>query len=137
MSGPLLDRIDVHVALPPVEASVLGNGCRGEGSEAVRARVWRARGIQRDRAFRGDVTGLTNATLPAPELHRVARPCNAGSRLLATAVQRLAFSARAYTKVLRVARTIADLSGSAAIAPEHLAEAIALRVLDRPVLAAA
>jgi magnesium chelatase family protein len=137
MSGPLLDRIDVHVVLPPVEAAMLQGGCHGERSDAVRARVWRARGIQRDRALRGEVTCSTNATLPVSELDRVARPCSAGSRMLARAVERLALSARAYSKVLRVARTIADLSGSTGIAPEHVAEAIALRVLDRPMLAAA
>ena len=79
----------------------------------------------------------TNAGLPPRDLERVAHLCAAGSRMLAAAVERLSLSARAYGKVLRVARTIADLDGSPAVQPEHVAEAIGLRVLDRGTLAAA
>jgi magnesium chelatase family protein len=137
MSGPLLDRIDVHVVLPPVEVTALQGMDRGETTEAVRARVERARAVQCDRAARGEVTSRTNAALSPRDLESVARPCAAGARLLSAAVERLALSARAYGKVLRVARTIADLEGATGIAPAHLAEAIGLRVLDRRAVAAA
>ena len=137
MSGPLLDRIDVHVVLPPVEVSALQARARGETSDAVRTRVLRARDVQRER-LRTEETGAgTNASLGPYDLERVAALCSEGTRMLAAAVGRLALSARAYGKVLRVARTIADLDGSNAIRPDHLAEAIGLRVLDRGVLAAA
>jgi magnesium chelatase family protein len=131
MSGPLLDRIDVHVVLPPVQAAALQGANRGEGSAVVRARVERARSIQRDRMLRGEVTGVTNAVLASRDLERVATLCTAGGRLLSGAMERLGLSARAYTKVLRVARTIADLEGAVAPLPAHVAEAIGFRVLDR------
>jgi magnesium chelatase family protein len=131
MSGPLLDRIDVHVVLPPVEVSALQGPAVGEPSAVVRARVEKAREIQRDRWTRGEVGAPTNASLVQHDLERVARLCAVGGRMLSAAVERLALSARAYGKVLRVARTLADLEGSDALLPAHVAEAIALRVLDR------
>ncbi|MGD0530350.1 MAG: YifB family Mg chelatase-like AAA ATPase, partial [Polyangiaceae bacterium] len=137
MSGPLLDRIDVHVVLPPVEVAHLQGAARGESSAAVRARVERTRGVQSDRVRRGEASAPTNASLPPRDLERIAALCADGTRMLAAAVERLALSARAYGKVLRVARTIADLEGSTAIRPPHVAEAIGLRVLDRGALAAA
>jgi magnesium chelatase family protein len=137
ISGPLLDRIDVHVVLPPVEVSALQAMERGEATAAVRARVERARAIQADRAARGEVDSRTNAALSPRDLERVSRPCAAGARLLSSAVDRLALSARAYAKVLRVARTIADLDGEVAVQPSHVAEAIGLRVLDRRAVAVA
>jgi magnesium chelatase family protein len=137
MSGPLLDRIDVHVVLPPVEVGSLQGPASGESSAAVRPRVERARSIQRDRAARAEVVATTNGALAPRDLERVARLCPAGSRMLGAAMERLALSARAYAKILRLARTIADLEGAGSIAPAHLAEAIALRVLDRRVEIAA
>ncbi|MDP9033336.1 MAG: YifB family Mg chelatase-like AAA ATPase [Myxococcota bacterium] len=137
MSGPLLDRIDVHVVLPPVEVAALQGAARGEGSEPVRCRVERARALQRDRAERYGTSALTNAALTARDLERVAMLCDAGSAMLASAVRRLALSARAYGKVLRVARTIADLDGAGSLLPVHVAEAISLRVLDRGATAVA
>jgi magnesium chelatase family protein len=137
LSGPLLDRIDVHVALPPVEVAALAAKACGESSAAVRARVEVARVVQRDRMRRREVGANTNAALSARDVEKVARLCDAGASLLATAVQRLALSARAYGKVLRVARTIADLSGSEAVRPDHVGEAIGLRVLDRGAFSAA
>jgi magnesium chelatase family protein len=131
LSGPLLDRIDVHVALPPVEVAALQAGARGEASVGVRARVEAARAIQRERQRRREVGASTNAALAQRDLERIAHPCEVGQRMLRAAVDRLALSARAYGKVLRVARTIADLEGSAAVRPAHVAEAIALRILDR------
>jgi magnesium chelatase family protein len=137
MSGPLLDRIDVHVVLPPVEVSALQARARGETSEAVRSRVLRARDVQRER-LRTEETGTgTNASLGPRDLERVAALCSEGTRMLAAAVGRMALSARAYGKVLRVARTIADLDRSDGIRPDHVIEAIGLRVLDRGVLAVA
>jgi magnesium chelatase family protein len=137
MSGPLLDRIDVHVVLPPVEVSALQGRARGEASAVVRERVERARAVQRARAEAGEVSAATNAALAPRDLERVAELCGAGTRMLSAAVERLALSARAYGKVLRVARTIADLEASPELRPSHVAEAIGLRVLDRGALAAA
>jgi magnesium chelatase family protein len=131
LSGPLLDRIDVHVVLPPVNVGALQRGRTGETTKDVRARVEQARAIQSDRAKRGEVSAATNATLPPRDVDRVAALCESGSRLLGSAVSRLALSARAYGKVLRVSRTLADLEGSTTIAPHHVAEAIGYRTLDR------
>ena len=131
LSGPLLDRLDVHVALPPVSVTALHRGSRGEDTATVRERVQSARGIQNDRRRRHEVVGPTNATLASRDVERVARICGVSEMLLTTAVSRLGLSARAYGKVLRVARTIADLAGKDEVLPEHVAEAISLRLLDR------
>jgi magnesium chelatase family protein len=138
VSGPLLDRVDVHVVLPPVEVQALQAPACGEPSAPVRARVERARTAQALRKQQGDVGAHTNSALAPRDLERVAALCRSGSRMLAAAVERLSLSARAYGKVLRVARTIADLDGSDDVRPPHVAEAIGLRVLDRgPVAVAA
>jgi magnesium chelatase family protein len=131
LSGPLLDRIDVHVTLPPVRVTALQGGEPGEPSALVRARVERAHAIQRARQ------GTTNAALPGRELERFAGLCPKGRKTLADAMTKLGLSARAYNKVLRVARTIADLAGASSIAPPHVQEALTLRVLDRAASAAA
>jgi magnesium chelatase family protein len=131
LSGPLLDRIDVHVVLPPVDVTALQGPTVGEESAKVRERVARARAIQRERHVRHEASAPMNAALKPRDLVRVAALSEQGRKLLATAMERLSLSARAYGKVLRVARTIADLDGAAAILPHHLAEAIATRVLDR------
>ncbi len=130
LSGPIVDRIDVHVILPPVTVTALQQTEPGEPTAAVRARVEKARAIQTARVTRGIVTSPTNASLLARELD-VARLCSEGTRIVSAAVSRLALSARAYGKVLRVARTIADLDGAERISPGHVAEAIGLRALDR------
>ncbi len=129
MSGPLLDRIDVHVVLPPVAVAALQAPTRGEASADVRARVERAWVRQRDRRVRGEVTSPANGSLSPRDLERVASLCPEGARMLAAAVERLALSARAYGKVLRVARTIADLDASGPVLPVHQAESIVVRVL--------
>jgi magnesium chelatase family protein len=137
VSGPLLDRIDVHVVLPPVEVAALQASARGEATATVRARVEGARTLQRGRFARREVSAPTNSALVPRDLERVAILCSAGAHVLSGAVERLGLSARAYGKVLRVARTVADLDGSAAVLPHHLAEAISLRVLDRGAMAVA
>ena len=132
LSGPLLDRIDLHVALPPVDVGHLSKQAPGEPSAAVRERVVKARLAQKERARRGEVRAAVNAQLTPQELEKVATPDEAGLRLIASAVERLGLSARAYGKILRTARTIADLDGQDAVRAAHVAEAIQLRVLDRP-----
>lgn len=131
LSGPLLDRLDVHVVLPPVDVAALSSRERGESSASVRARVERARLIQRARAQRGEVRGESNAELTVSDVERVCALDDSGAALLARAMDRLSLSARAYGKVLRVARTIADLEGKESIGAPHVAEAIGARVLDR------
>jgi len=132
LSGPLLDRLDVHVVLPPVCVADLQKGGGGEASALVRARVEEARREQLARFGRGETTAPRNAELPLSCLERVGAPDDAGSRLLSAAIGKLNLSARAYGKVLRVARTVADLDGSTAVRAAHVAEAVAARALDRP-----
>jgi magnesium chelatase family protein len=130
ISGPLLDRIDLHVDLPPVPQPLLGRGGDGPTSGEVRARVIRARVMQADRA--GPRGARCNARLRGGALRRFCAPDQAGRALLAQAVERLGLSARAHDKVLRVARTISDLEGSDAVRAAHVGEAIQYRALDRP-----
>ena len=125
ISGPLLDRIDLHVDVPAVAPALLGEAGR-EGTAAVRERIVRAREAQAQRA------GRTNARLRGGLLRRWCAPDTAGKQLLHAAVERLGLSARAHDKVLRVARTIADLAGDEAVRADHVAEAIQYRALDRP-----
>lgn len=131
LSGPLLDRIDLHVAMPPVEVAQLSAAQRGEPSAAVRARVCAARDAQRARYEAGEVSAPQNARLGPRDLDRAAAPDEEGARLLGKAVERLGLSARAYGRVLRVARTLADLGGSAAVRAIHVGEAISMRLFDR------
>jgi magnesium chelatase family protein len=131
LSGPLLDRIDVHVRLPPVGVAALRAQAPGEASALVRERVHRARLLQHERKRDLGLSSGLNAFLSARDEGRVARLAPPAERLLAAAVDRLGLSARAHGKILRVARTIADLAGRADIGPEHVAEAVSLRVLDR------
>jgi magnesium chelatase family protein len=132
LSGPLLDRIDLHVSLPPVEVAALTATCPGESSRIVRERVVEARRVQLERQGRAETNAACNAALGTADLERVAQPDASGMRLLATAVERLGLSARAYAKILRVARTLADLEGASAVRAVHVAEAVQARVLDRP-----
>lgn len=130
LSGPLLDRIDVHVEVPAVPYEDLRGGSPAEDSSTIRKRVLAARERQNDR-YAGTACRC-NADLGGFLLERYCALDAAGHALMEQAVRALGLSARAYTRVLRLARTIADLEGKDAIAPAHVAEAISLRVLDRP-----
>jgi magnesium chelatase family protein len=132
LSGPVVDRIDLHVVLGPVTVGALQGRVPGESSRDVLVRVEAAREVQRARFIAGEVSAGTNGALAVRDLDRVTRLCAQGAALLGAAVDRLSLSARAYSKVLRVARTLADLEGTPSIGPSHVAEAIGLRVLDRP-----
>ncbi len=130
ISGPLLDRIDIQVTVQPVNFEDLANKAPGEPSAAIRERVVAARRIQEAR-FR-DVPGVhCNAQMTPTLLHRWAEPDAAGLEKLRDAMERMNMSARAYDRILKVARTIADLEGSAAVRYNHIAEAIGYRNLDR------
>jgi magnesium chelatase family protein len=125
ISGPLLDRIDIQIEVPSVPEEELTRQAGGEPTEAIRARVGRAYAIQLERQ------GKPNAPLGVKEVEQVCRPDAGGDALLRQAIGRLNFSARAYHRVLKVARTIADLAGTPGIAAAHVAEAIQYRRLDR------
>ena len=125
LSGPLRDRFDLTVDVPAVPPDVLGDAAPGEPSAAVRGRVVDARGRQQQRY---DGTGVrANASLSPALLARHCRLDRAGMRLLHTAVEKLALSARGYDRIRKVARTIADLSGSEPIEADHIAEALQFR----------
>lgn len=132
LSGPLLDRLDIHVTLPPTELSeVLGAG-QAEGSLTVRTRVSRAREIQKARATAALAKGHTNAGLSPAEFEAVLLLTARAKNLAERACNHLSLSARGFTKVLRVARTIADLEGDERVGEQHIAEALQNRVLDLP-----
>ena len=123
LSGPILDRIDMHLTIPRVDFEKLTGDDPGESSATVRARVTGARERQWRRF--GDVNGITsNAEMRVPEVRTFCELESSGAALIRGAVERLGLSARAYHRVLRVSRTIADLAGEDRIAPMHLAEAI-------------
>ncbi|HSE28670.1 MAG TPA: YifB family Mg chelatase-like AAA ATPase [Gemmatimonadales bacterium] len=130
LSGPLLDRIDIHLAVPAVAWRDLAGDQAAEPSAAIRARVEAARARQRDR-FAGQGGVHANAHIGARQLRRHCRLDGAGEELLRSAVARLGLSARAYHRVLRIARTIADLVGAEVVEVPHLAEAVQYRALDR------
>jgi len=135
VSGPLLDRIDLQVEVVPVPFDKISDARRGEPSETVRQRVVRAREIQAER-YASVPHVYCNAQMDSRLLDRHARPDTDGLLLLRRAMQRLSLSARAYDRILKVARTIADLEASPLIEPRHIAEAITYRNLDRDTWAA-
>jgi magnesium chelatase family protein len=134
LSGPLLDRIDVHTTVPPVDVHSLVHAPRGESSASVRERVLGAREAQEARRARGDTEARLNALLTLPELERVNRLDREGQTLARRAVDELALSARAFVKVLRVARTLADLEQSDRVRAAHVSEAIQGRLVDRELI---
>jgi len=129
LSGPLLDRLDLQVSVPAVPWRELSADRCGEPSEVVAARVARARTVQTERF--GDCGLCSNGEMGPDGIRRWAQPHPDGRRLLEHASRGLGLSARAYHRILRVARTIADLAGEEGISSVHLAEAIAYRSLDR------
>ena len=132
ISGPLLDRIDLHVEVTPVSFQELAGGQArlSETSSMIRQRVLQAREQQIQR-FLNHPGIYANAQMNSRLLKDVCSITSAGASLLKNAMERLNLSARAYDRILKVARTIADLDGKPGILPEHLAEAIQYRSLDR------
>lgn len=130
ISGPLLDRIDLHVEVTPVAFSELTKERTSEKSENIRERVVNARLIQAKR-YEDKEDIHCNAQMSTKMLHTICRISDEGTQLLKVAMDRLGLSARAYDRILKVSRTIADLAGSDDIKTEHLAEAINFRSLDR------
>ncbi len=129
ISGPLLDRIDIHIEVPAVKYKDLTERSTGEPSDAIRARVNAARALQLER-FKG-LTIYCNAQMGAREQRRYCEVEPSAEKLLEVAINRLGLSARAYTRILKVARTVADLDRSPTIQAPHVSEAIQYRSLDR------
>lgn len=142
VSGPLLDRIDIHIEVPAVEYKELRGGQAGESSAAIRERVVRARGIQRERfaqageRSRGSARAASqaifaNAQMSSRQIRSFCELNSEAERMLERAMQQQGLSARAHDRILKVARTVADLAGEAEIGVRHIAEAIQYRTLDR------
>jgi magnesium chelatase family protein len=133
VSGPLLDRIDLHIEVPAVKYRELASKDRGESSERIRVRVGGAREVQA-RRFAGRIGLYANADMQSREIREFCTLDEKGENLLRLASTKLGLSARAYDRILKVARTIADLSRTESIRPEHISEAIQYRSLDRNLL---
>ncbi len=129
ISGPLLDRIDIHIEVPPLRYRDMAAETPGEPSPMIRERVGQARLLQAERFKKSKI--FCNATMSPKQVRRFCQVVEEGQRLLETAMEQLGLSARAYDRVLKVARTIADLAKEETIRPEHIAEAIQYRSLDR------
>ena len=132
ISGPLLDRIDLHVEAPAVEYKDLTDTIPAESSASIRERILKARSLQRARFAKSRKTSC-NARMSHTQLKEHCRLNDSGNELLKRAMTDLNFSARAYDRILKVARTIADLAGQESIAADHLLEALSYRNLDRGV----
>ena len=129
ISGPLLDRIDIQIEVPRVKFKDMVSRDQGESSADIRKRVVRARKKQLLRLKRKKI--YCNAQMGTKEVKKFCLVDGEGKELLEMAVDRLGFSARAYTRILKVARTIADLEGEERINPVHVSEAIQYRMLDK------
>ena len=129
ISGPLLDRIDIQIEVPPLRYREMAAETAGEPSAGIRERVRRARGRQAERFKKSKI--FCNAVMSPKQIRRHCQLTGEGQRLLETAMERLGLSARAYDRILKVGRTIADLAEEETIRPEHVAEAIQYRSLDR------
>ena len=130
ISGPLLDRIDLQIEVQPVDFDQMSSKAPGEPSAAIRERVIAARAIQAER-FKGEKGIYCNAQMTPKLLHQYAEPDAAGLEKLKDAMERMNMSARAYDRILKVARTIADLEGNITVRSHHIMEAIGYRNLDR------
>jgi magnesium chelatase family protein len=130
ISGPLLDRIDLHVEVTPVAFNELSSQEIGERSNCIRERVIRARNIQVDR-FKNKHGIYANAQMSTADVKKICTLNEASQQLLKQAMQRMNLSARAYDRIIKVSRTIADLDSSETIKTDHIAEAIQYRNLDR------
>ncbi|MFN3694271.1 MAG: YifB family Mg chelatase-like AAA ATPase, partial [Ignavibacterium sp.] len=130
ISGPLLDRIDIHIEVPAVKYKELSSKASGEKSEVIRERVIRAREIQL-RRFKEFKHIYSNGDMGSKEIRQFCKLDEAGEELLKMAMTKLGLSARAYDRILKVSRTIADLESSENILPQHISEAIQYRSLDR------
>ncbi len=130
ISGPLLDRIDIHIEVQPVKYQELTTESDGEHSWQIRERVVKARQIQAER-FHGKKNIYKNADMGSKEIRKYCTLDNRSQEILKIAMNKLGLSARAYDKILKVARTIADLDNSESIQPQHISEAIQYRSLDR------
>jgi magnesium chelatase family protein len=130
ISGPLLDRIDIHIEVTPVPFEKLSDDRKAESSVAIRERVTKAREIQAVRFSETEAVNY-NAQMSSKLIRDYCRLDETSLQLLKTAMERLNLSARAYDRILKVSRTIADLEGSETVAAAHIAEAIQYRSLDR------
>jgi len=130
LSGPLLDRIDIHIEVPSVKYSELSGPSTGENSDTIRERVVKARRIQTER-FKGIKKVFCNAHMETKLIRKFCVLDEQGESLLKMAITKMGLSARAYDRILKLSRTIADLEGAADIAPHHVSEAVQYRSLDR------
>ena len=129
ISGPLLDRIDIHIDVPAVKFKELASDTPAESSAAIRARVVTSRHVQLER-FTGEKI-FNNAQMTPRLIRKFCLICSESKSLLENAITRLGLSARAYDRILKVSRTLADLEGKESIEPAHVSEAIQYRTLDR------
>jgi magnesium chelatase family protein len=129
ISGPLLDRIDIHIEVPPLRYKELSQESEGELSSKIKERVDRAHKIQRERFKEEKI--FFNSQMNSKQIKKFCNLTVSAKNLLETAIKELGFSARAYDKILKISRTIADLAQSEEILPEHISEAIQYRSLDR------
>ena len=127
ISGPMLDRIDIHIEVPRVDFEKLSDKRRGESSKDILTRVEKARQIQRERFSDRNNGGMTNADMRVAEVRQFCELDDAGQQLVKAAMTQLQLSARAYHRILKLARTIADLVGEENIQSTHLAEALQYR----------
>jgi len=131
VSGPLLDRIDIHIEVPAVQYKELRGSAAAEGSTQIRDRVMKARERQRERFSNAGERIYANAQMGTRQIRAYCELGTDSERLLERAMQQQGLSARAHDRILKVARTIADLEGAVGLAVSHLAEAIQYRTLDR------
>jgi magnesium chelatase family protein len=131
ISGPLLDRIDIHIEVPAVQYKELRGGAAAEGSAEIRARVMAARRRQRERFTQAKEKIYSNAQMTTRQIRAYCELGADAERLLERAMQQQGLTARAHDRILKVARTVADLEGAENLTVAHLAEAIQYRTLDR------